>query len=401
MRDGLVPENMAIETADAVRYELPSWPAGQSRRIGLLRALGIVFALSGLLFTVPLIMTWDQGPAREPAIHWLLGLACPFYLAALISLIYAQRGAPSRDTIEVTVSGIAVTSQAGPWRRSRQVRWADVARLTLTPAWNVPGYGAIEGSFLLRLIRLRGGPLLLAGDEDRARLLVLAHELARRAKVARAAAADIPVLPPVEVVEENSLDLVSDRYEQPPGSTATLEQHADGVTITVPALGLHALVQQPALLMLALLLAASFTWITATVVPAAARAGLSGVFARDPSMIAWPVALVFTPVLAHLLSRRAELSSRGGVLTVQWSFLIFGRSRAWRREDLAEIRAVSELVTSDGQKTWTKYLAIRPYDGSVSGPRHLLYWCEKPELEWIATTLRHSLPLSEMLPARE
>jgi hypothetical protein len=158
------------------------------------------------------------------------------------------------------------------------------------------------------------------------------------------------------------------------------------------------LVAKPSLAVLLAIVAASIAWIAVSRAPAVERDGLAGMFARDSSMMAWPVVLVMAPLLAAVLSRRAELSARGGVLTVRWAHLLFARCRAWRREDLADLRAVSERVTSDGNKAWSQHLAIRPHDFAAPAPRHLLYWCEKAELEWIATTLRRALTLPATPP---
>jgi hypothetical protein len=66
-------------------------------------------------------------------------------------------------------------------------------------------------------------------------------------------------------------------------------------------------------------------------------------------MMAWPFVLVFTPLLAHLLRRRAELSARGGVLTVQSTHLLFARSRSWRRDEWSDDLVDSLLPNCAGK----------------------------------------------------
>ena len=182
------------------------------------------------------------------------------------------------------------------------------------PAWNVPVYADIEGSFLLQVVRVRGKPVQLAGDNDRVRILALARELAQAAKTPRAASAEalmlLPPPPPLEVVEEDSRDVVTDRDEQPSGSTATLEQHADGITITVPPLGFRSFIRYPLLILVPAVLAVLTVWIAARSGPAVAREGLVGLFTFDGSFMAWLCALILTVVLAYVLSRPAQLTAR-------------------------------------------------------------------------------------------
>jgi hypothetical protein len=266
------------------------------------------------------------------------------------------------------------------------------------PAWNVRELADFEGSFVLQVVRVRGNPILIAGKDDRIWLLNLADDLARRAKAARDSSADAllqaPLLP-VEVVEEFSRDVVSDRALQPAGSKATLEQHADGVTITLPPPGLKGLIPQPALTVILTIVIVSIGWIVVTSVLTVPRDGLRGLITSPGSAIAWPIAVAFTPWLVFSLICKAQLSARDGVLTVRWTNLLGNHCRTWPREDLAEVCAVSERVSEgEGGTQWSRHLAIRPHDFARPAPPKLLSWCEKPELEWIATTIRSALPLA-------
>ena len=72
------------------------------------------------------------------------------------------------------------------------------------------------------------------------------------------------MLPPptvLEVVEEESRSVVFERDEQPALSSAILEHHADGVTITVPPLGLRGFLVQPIFLINLVLIVALAAWI--------------------------------------------------------------------------------------------------------------------------------------------
>jgi hypothetical protein len=402
MHTSLPPEIVVVESYDAVCYELPNWQAGKDRRATMSGALGIGLLVLGLAFSVPLVLAWAGGVAMSLTVAiCFLAVAGPTSFAGLTLINYSLSGAPMRNRIELTAQGVEAIRLVGPFRRSRRFAWGEVARLEVVPAGNVPGYTDVEGGFLLQVVRDRGGPLTLAGDNDCVRLLALAGELARRAKVLRASSAESLMLAapsPLDVVEEDSRDLVADRDEQPDGSTAILEQHADGVTIAVPPLGLRGFIKDRSFagsLLVGVILTA---FIAAGAAPTVARDGIVGLFTFTGSIVLWPCALFAMVMLAYFLSRGARLSARGSVLTVQWTNLLGNHCRTWRREELADVRVVSELVESDDGKAWKQRLEIQPHDPLSAAPRYLLHWREKAELEWIATTLRRSLRLPETQP---
>jgi hypothetical protein len=403
MHTSLQHEFVVVETSDAVCYELPAWQAGQDRRATMSGALGVGLLVLGLACPVPFfVVAWAGGLAMSLTVaSCFLAFACPIMLAGLTLINYSLSGAPMRNRIELTAIGIEAIRLVGPFRRSRRFAWGEVARLEIVPAQNVPGYTDVEDGFLLQVVRDRGRPVTLAGDNDRVRLLALAGELARRAKVLRAASADSLMLAPpspLDVVEEVSREVVADRDEQPAGSTAILEQHADGVTITVPPLGLRGFIKDRSFagsLLVGVILTA-FIAVGAT--PAVARDGIVGLFTFTGSIVLWPCALFVTVMLAYFLSRGARLSARGSVLTVQWTNLLGNHCRIWRRDELADVRVVSELVDSGEGKVWKERLDIQLHDTGSAAPRYLLHWREKAELEWIATTLRRSLRLLDTQP---
>jgi hypothetical protein len=403
MRSSLPREMLVVTTSDALFCELPSWQAGQSCRATQFGLIGATLLWSGLIFTIPVIATWAQGQAMDPFVmRWLVAFIGPTSIAGTTLLIYALRGAAMRTGIELTADRIGVIWRVGPLHLSRRIAWADIARLAVMPAWNLPVYANIEGSFLLQVVLVRGGSIQLAGDSDRVRMLALAGELARRAKVLRAASAEALMIPlphsSLEVVEEDSRDVVADRDGQPGGSTAIVEQHADGLTITIPALRLRRFVREPPFYFILGVLAMLTVWIAASSAPAVAREGLVGLFTSAGSILPWLCTLFVMTVLVHVLSRRAQISARGRVLAVRWTNLLVTRRRMWHSEELAEVRVVSERVSSDTGKEWRQYLDIRSTDLSASASLHLLQWREKAELEWIATTLRRSLRLPAKQP---
>jgi hypothetical protein len=396
MNAGLPPDAAFDEAPAVAHYELPDWPDGRARRARSAGLLGAAIVCISLIFAVPLGFMVSMSPPPVEVVAPVAALAAFSLAAGSALLLYAGRGAPGRDWLVLDEHGIKATWQAGPFRRSRQVAWDEIVQLAIVPARNVAGFEVVNGGFLLIARRARGGPVRLAGDEDRDRLLALAAEVARRTGRSPADSDEAWVGSLPKVVEENDRGAVVDRDHPPAGSTAILKHHADGVTITIPRQRFSDFIHDPhgpglvSILVVVVLLAG---WIAFGSAPAIARNGIIGLFAFEGALLAWPVALVPVVLLTSVLGRQAEISTRGGVLTVCWTDLLGKHRRSWPREALVDVRAVSKLVDDDGGKAWTQYLDIRPLDSRPSAPRGCLHWREKAELEWIATTIRRSLSL--------
>jgi hypothetical protein len=394
MQARLTPETETDEGSGVETYELPNWAAGQAMRAKSSGLLGGSLLLGGLMFGFPVVMIWISGqPADQLFAHCAAPVVIADLVASLLLLNYALRGAPARSQLEFTAQSLGVVTQIGLYRRCRPVAWSEIARFVVQPAWNAPGLASLERTFLLQAVRFRGQPVRIAGNENRDWLLNLADDLARRAKAARDAAPETllqPGLAPLKVVEEISRDLVSERTRQPAHSRATFEEHVDGVTITLPPLGLGGCLAEHGPMAVLVIVTVSIGWVVVTGFLNVPRAGL---FMWGSALSVGLAALVFIPNLVSSLIDQAKLSARDGVLTVEWTNLLGKQVRTWPREDLADICVVSERVSDEGGTVWTQYLSIRPHEFARRAPRKLLRWCEKPELEWIATTIRRALPL--------
>ena len=396
----LLPEISVVETSQAVSYELPPWRTGQLPPALQAGLLGATFSICGIMFTIPVVMTWASGRCFESDVaRCCVAIVWPSLIVGLGLLIYAGRGAPMRQLIELTSEGIGAVWQVGRFRRSRRIAWEQVDRLALGPAGNEPAFAGKQGTFLLQLVPVHGKPVWLGGDDDRDRLRAVAEMLSGAAKGRRAALAEAHMAawpPPLAVVEECPRDVIVDREVQPRESTAILEHSGDGLTITIPPFGLRRIVEDRGVASILVIIAGMSAWFAAYAPQAVARDGLFGLFSFKGSMLTVPPALVLTLILAGVLSRRAELSVRNGVLTVRSSILVFTRRRTWRHDELADVRAVSTLGSSDTGPEWRQNLELQLGGCRASTPVHLLSWREKAELEWIATTLRRSLRASAM-----
>lgn len=272
--------------------------------------------------------------------------------------------------------------------------WREIARLSIEPASNEAAYLNAEGSYLLRLRRHPGAPLQLAGADDRNWLLALAGDLARRSQAFQADWGDLLIMQSsVKIVEEMPRGVIVDLEVQPSESTAIVEHHHDGVTITIPSQSWRELFRSPAITITLAVIAVLWAWIVINAAQATARNGHFVLFTRDATLVAWAWALMLSLGVTHIVNRRAQLTAQGGVLTVRSRLLLGTRCRSWLPEELADIRVVSELANSDGDRRWTQFIEIQPLDPRARRPYRLLHWREKAELEWIATTLRRVLAL--------
>jgi hypothetical protein len=393
MRASLSPEISVVETPDTMSYELPDWQAGRVRRATVFGLWGGLIFCCGLMFTIPVIMTWAGGRALDPvAVTAICLVACPADLVGLMLLCYAGYGAPGRDRIELTSHGIAVVWQLGRLRRSRGVPWHEIARLAVEPAGNEPFFANAADNFILWLIRKGSASIRLAGAEDHAWLLALAGDLARRSKELRSNRDDELTMPAsIEIVEEPPRDVIAEREVQPPDSAATVGQNSDGVTITIPPLSWAELFKAPGFTIALAITTALWAWIVTDAAQAAAQNGHVVLFTRDATLMAWTCVLVFSLIVIHIVNRRAQISAKGGILTVRSRLLVGTRCRTWRRGELADIRVVSKLVNSDAGQQWTQYIEIQPLNSGPFRTYRMLHWREKAELEWIATTLRRVL----------
>jgi hypothetical protein len=239
-----------VERAGARAYKLP--PRGL-RGLRYLAAVPLLIALGG---GVAVGFFSASRFARGPLAAWgwatlafaSLGYARMAYsLVSLAAVIWRGRG-----EVEVYDDGRVRALDRGGWFR---VRWGRLkpgtARrlvlIDLAPATQPPAPGSAPTDlWQLSAETDRGRRVWLAIAYPRAVLAALADELARALVLAApvepesAAAPAAPVAPaaPLPVDVETPAVPSRDVFDQPLGSRVTLERHPDGVTITVPPIGI-------------------------------------------------------------------------------------------------------------------------------------------------------------------
>jgi hypothetical protein len=205
-------------------------------------------------------------------------------------------------------------------------------------------------------------------------------------------------------VSEESLNptVVAERHGQPSNSTARLEKEGDVVTITIPPAGLFRGMSPFSLIWC---LAWNVIWpFTFFFLPAAfaGKVEVEGLgqhlhpgWAICFLVPFWLVAIGSLIALIHCARRRATFIFSAAELTIE-DIGVFGRTRySWPVNSLRSIQVESKFKSdSEGGGSWSINLVVHLQDGK---PLSFLEYRPKPELEWIATTLREVLGLPHAL----
>jgi hypothetical protein len=184
-----------------------------------------------------------------------------------------------------------------------------------------------------------------------------------------------------------------ERREQPAGSKITVAETLEGLTLTLPSIGLAH--RTP---LFFFNVAAYF----AVVVAVVGGGFLYG--ARDEPMLLWVAlgafAIVGTVVLG-LLVEGVRLAWGRGVLTVSADRLLISQvdpfrswEGQWSRSELADVRVGPPTGNADARPPWA--LRIYPKKGQPAG---FLAGRDAAELQWLATVVRLRLHLPDNPPA--
>jgi hypothetical protein len=213
---------------------------------------------------------------------------------------------------------------------------------------------------------------------------------------------DLPAGDGQPPVSEESLNpmVVAERHRQPSSSTARVEQEGDIVTITIPPAGLFR-GMRPFMLVWCLTWNL-FVWpFTAFFLPAAFAGKVEMEDAPGPLNPGWAICFLmpFWLVAAGSMIGMIHCARRQACFIISSTQLViedvgvFGRVRhVWPTRSLRSIQVESKLKSdSDSSGAWSISLVVQPQDGESLS---LLEYRAKPELEWLATTLREVLGLT-------
>jgi len=237
LADSLPSEIRTEELFDGVRYVLPTRDLGPIKLVGV---FGIVFGL--MFISGPLIGVVAAIVKGENLLFALFSV--PFVLAGLLPLTFGAFVIWGHSETELSGDTITAIEAAGPirWRRSR--RTESLEKFQIAGAPQMEGAGAPQRqSTLMNLATIMAifgaeKRLLIAPGYSCDLLVPLADALATGVQGGGVAVSATPQQPAVEVIEASLTGpRFGDRTEQPQDSTALLEEHANGITISFPAAG--------------------------------------------------------------------------------------------------------------------------------------------------------------------
>ena len=375
-----------------VVYELPVRPLGGVRWIGLGPiAFSLFFVWSpaqGLIGPAARVL---NGTGHNP--DWVeLAFGGVFVLAGLIPAALGWMIAFGRCRVKYHNRQLRVVELVGPLRWTRQVSATGVRKLEVSFGARVNDNPVTQG----RWADL--GALVLYPDSGKPRLLVLGYPRGWLAAMARelsvllnpmsgvAAAPAIPVEEkPVSPRDWVTSDDPAEVEQQPAGSPIRLEPRSDGLTLTVPPMGVWK--GSKGLFFFALLWC-GFMVVFTTAVVLGFRQGVKAgpwpmlVFA----MVFWAIGLGLLAGAVNMGRRRALLVVDAAGLRVAQAGLFSAKRWEWRREVIADLRAGPSGTSVNDRPVLE--LQVHPRAGKKVG---LLAGREDEELRWMATQLRRAL----------
>jgi hypothetical protein len=399
----LAPPVEVFETPGGHIYRLPP------RALGAARAFAVFPLLIAVTGCAGLIQLYLSQAARGPFNDWMWGLlillglvwARGFYM--LVSVAAAILA--GRTEIEVRHDGAVRAFDRTGWFR---VRWGRlppgaVQRFVLKPfvtPKDTNGRPLPVRLWHLTAESVRGWKVWLAPGHSRAVLTELAKLLATQCSVAAPepepdpGAEPPPAVPPVAVpvvVEEPEVP-GRDVPDQPPTSRVVAERHPDGVTMTVPPLGLRK--ANGGLILMGLLFTAigGFILVGSLVqlfLPNA-KVALGAVI---PGAVFFIVGSVFFITSLNTGLKKVVVAVVGDRLLTFETGLFGSRRREFTRAGLLDIACRPSNVSVNNKPL--PQIQIVTLDKSKTG---LLTGRDEPELMWIATVLRHALGLPSEPP---
>jgi hypothetical protein len=413
----------------ALIFRLPRRPAGNWHWVSLVPLVAGVaiasFPIIGMLFFLSFSHAAD-GPMLWFAILAPLGCHGPICFPLGGYLIFKGLCTLYGHTeIVIVEDRLYAIERCGPlhWTKSRDLNRIDGFRVeydlaaaprprSLTDATYLPA--ALSGDTSLHeLARLKadlgnGKSTLICSGYPRAWLLPLAERLAR---CSPRLGHDLPHGDSQPPVSQESLNpaVVAERVRQPSNSTAMVEQDGKQVTITIPPAGLF---RGMSVFSLIWCLGWNlFVWpFTALFLPAAIAGKVEMEDTGDHLKPIWGVCFLVPfwlvgignlIALVHCARRRASFVCSPPELTIEDVGILARRIYTWPVNVLQSIQAESKYKgDNDGGGCWLISLVVQPKDDKALS---FLEYRPKPELEWLATTLRGVLGLrpSEVGPSAE
>jgi len=380
--ESLPPELRAEElVSGGMRYILPA------RSSGILKGIGLFAFVLGLLFAIlPVLQILEI--LREGRGTFFIAFLIPFALSGLVPILIGVFSLAGHTEVRLTTDTLTTTEKAGPIRYSRSRPASGLARFQILglPAESDTGQpmpAALTSVSALTAVYDPGKGLLLAFGYPRELMVAVANALAGRLGLEIIDEASRERKPAVEVVEpESPAKKVSERVEQPKGSQALLEEHANGMTISFPAAGI--LRGSKGMFGFGLVWCA-FMGVFSSVIVLAGESDVDFVFYAFIGLF-WLIGIGMLVGAINMGLRQAVLAVLDGDLAIIQKGLFGTKRSKWAREELSAIRSGPTGMEVNGKPVIE--LQVHLEDGKKVG---LLSERSNPELDWAATVLRNAL----------
>lgn len=391
MPDAPPPEFDVRRFADGIAYELPRRPLDGLRGV----AVFLVFFGAGLGAAPPVLAFADLlGSSSPDPVAWVFAtLSLVFLLAGgLVSLLGLAilRG---RAAIVIRSDSFEAVERLGPlrWRRRRRasgLRRVEVRRA----AAKVNGRTVVEGP-LAELSAMKAEftdarPLILAAGYPESWLLPIAARLQSDLQALQPGVLIEDRDPiPVEVVRTDETEATHAPVDRPPGSTCTVRENTDGLTVTIPPAGVRK--GSKGLFVFSIMWCGFMTVFTALAV---AMPLIKGNAAGD----IWPFVgfcSLFWAIGAFMMVMAINMGRRHAIIDVVDDALLINRknlfglkSHQWTRDQLVSVTVgpsgmeVNEVPVLE--------LKVNPTQGRPVG---LFAGRDEAELRWMASLLHRRL----------
>jgi hypothetical protein len=367
-------------------YNFPLRPIGAFRLIGLLpMAFAVFWAwMPGQQFFRSMRHATQAGGGFE---WFFVGFLSLFLLAALIPFCLGLFILLGQTRLEVRRDRIIVTEIAGPIRRSRKVRFADIDRLEVASR---PGAPARGSPVVDSLARLSGLSAVLKNGKKR--LLVVAYPRDWVESVAEEVSGLIgqqgiaPAIAHLDALTGVEAALKTEELApKPADSKVSLEPGPNGILVAVPPLGLWK--GSKGMVGFAVVWCLFMAVFTAAMIFGKSREPHGPLAAWAFVGMFWMIGASMLAVAIHLGVRRATLSAGGDGLRVEQKGLFGAKSREWRRGEITALRSGPSGMRVNN----VPVMELQIY--AVTGKKKvgLLAGRSDAELRWLASELRRTL----------
>lgn len=399
MPDELPPSVLVVTTPRGELYELPS------RDVGCLRIVAIPVVLVGLLFCavglyVSLIeggllgvITGGRMGGGKPLDLFNAVFGVPFFLSGFVPLYTGAFLYAGRSTIELRDDSLIATQRSGPFRWRRKIGIADIRKFQVKSA-NMDEKQLAIGSALSALnVSLAGGRLRnLAWGYPKNDLRALADHLASRCKAPARAKL---IHDDQQAIEVEERILGQEKFEsdvpevnedgvppRPTDSTVIYEPHEDGLTITVPPVGMRKASKGMlgfAIFWNGFMAVVTTGWLFA-------GKGSDAVIVYIVFPLFWLVGIAMALGAVNAGRRRAILDVVGDTLLITRKTLFKTTQQEVHRDNIKSIRRDKSGVEVNDVPVLN--LQVRLHQGKKIS---MLSQLSNNELSWIAALLREAL----------